>query len=191
MLDALDDERAFVSVRHLVNVEPDPDWVVRPAVLDGLKVLAARGLTFDYVAILPRHLEHVAVLAQGIPDLRIVIDHLGSRQLSGADSSLGAHCWRAPRACRMSSPKSRDSMPARVTAGRRTLLLMFTTRSSCSDQIASCSEATGRRPFCGAVTPRCGTRPKSRLEGFHGTSESGFWAEPAFDFYRLRVTDRP
>ena len=67
MLDALADERAFVGVRHLVNVEPDPDWVVRSAVLDGLKVLAARGLTFDYVAILPRHLEHVAVLAQGIP----------------------------------------------------------------------------------------------------------------------------
>jgi L-fuconolactonase len=77
MLDGLADERAFVGVRHLVNVEPDPDWVVRPAVLDGLKVLAARGLAFDYVGILPRHLEHVPVLAEHIPDLRIVIDHLG------------------------------------------------------------------------------------------------------------------
>ncbi|HEY5743611.1 MAG TPA: amidohydrolase family protein [Terrimicrobiaceae bacterium] len=76
-------QRAFVGVRHLVNVEPDPDWVVRPAVLDGLKVLAARDLIFDYVGILPRHLEHVPVLAQGIPDLRIVIDHLGKPPIVG------------------------------------------------------------------------------------------------------------
>jgi L-fuconolactonase len=27
-LDALIGERAFVGVRHLVNVEPDPDWIV-------------------------------------------------------------------------------------------------------------------------------------------------------------------
>ena len=43
---------------------------------------------------------------------------------------------------RTSLPKRRDSMSARVTDGRRrTLLLMSTTRSTCSDQIASCSEA--------------------------------------------------
>ncbi len=53
------------------------------AVLDGLKVLAARDLIFDYVGILPRHLEHVPVLAQGIPDLRIVIDHLGKPPIVG------------------------------------------------------------------------------------------------------------
>src|SRR5215510_4649783 len=38
---------------------------------------AAHRLTFDYVAILPRHLEHVPLIARCIPDLRIVIDHLG------------------------------------------------------------------------------------------------------------------
>jgi L-fuconolactonase len=34
-------------------------------------------LTFDYVGILPRHFQHVQLIAQRIPDLRIVIDHLG------------------------------------------------------------------------------------------------------------------
>jgi L-fuconolactonase len=63
-LDALIGERAFVGVRHLVNVEPDPDWIVRHEVLDGLRVLAARGLVFDYVGILPRHLEHMPWLAE-------------------------------------------------------------------------------------------------------------------------------
>ncbi len=76
-LDAVAGERALVGVRHLINVEPDPDWILRPDVLDGLRILAKRGLTFDYVGILPRHLEHVPQVAHSVPDLRIVIDHLG------------------------------------------------------------------------------------------------------------------
>src|SRR5262245_29607870 len=68
-----------------INVEPDPDWIVRSDVLDGLRVLAARGLTFDYVGILPRHLEHVPFIAQRIPDLRIVIDHLGKPPIAAGE----------------------------------------------------------------------------------------------------------
>ena len=75
-LDALTGERALVGVRHLINVEPDPDWIVRPEVLQGLRILSRRGLTFDYVGILPRHLEHVPLVAHRVPDLRIAIDHL-------------------------------------------------------------------------------------------------------------------
>jgi L-fuconolactonase len=55
----------FVSLRrlrHLVNV--DPDWIIRPDVLEGLQFLAARGLSFDLVGILPRHLEHNLTLQQ-------------------------------------------------------------------------------------------------------------------------------
>ncbi|MFF5265072.1 amidohydrolase family protein [Actinomadura viridis] len=66
----------FAGVRHLIHDEPDPDWLLRPEVRDGLDLLAARGLTFDVVAVLPRHLEHVPVLAERHPDLRLVIDHL-------------------------------------------------------------------------------------------------------------------
>ena len=84
-LEACADEPAFVGVRHLVNVEPDPDWILRPDVLNGLQVLAARRLTFDYVGILPRHLEHVPLIAQRVPDLRIVIDHLGKPPIAAGD----------------------------------------------------------------------------------------------------------
>jgi hypothetical protein len=34
---------------HLINVEPDPDWIMRSAVIEGLKLFAAYDLTFDYV----------------------------------------------------------------------------------------------------------------------------------------------
>ncbi|MEV5829652.1 amidohydrolase family protein [Spirillospora sp. NPDC052242] len=66
----------YVGVRHLIHDEPDPDWLLRPQVRDGLDALAERGLTFDVVAVLPRHLEHVPPLAERHPDLRLVIDHL-------------------------------------------------------------------------------------------------------------------
>jgi L-fuconolactonase len=99
-LDAWANESAFVGVRHLVNVEPDPDWILRPDVLQGLQILANRGLTFDYVGILPRHLEHVPVVARKVPDLRIVIDHLGKPPIAAGVfepwSSLLARAAQVP-----------------------------------------------------------------------------------------------
>jgi L-fuconolactonase len=67
----------FKGVRHLIHNEKDPNWVVQPEVIEGLKVLASYGLTFDVVAVLPEHLQHVAALAEQIPSLKLVIDHLG------------------------------------------------------------------------------------------------------------------
>jgi L-fuconolactonase len=98
-LDAYADERALVGVRHLINVEPDPDWIIRPEVLKGLEALARRGLTFDYVGILPRHLEHVPLVAARVPDLRIVIDHLGKPPIAAG----ALEPWRSllARAARM------------------------------------------------------------------------------------------
>jgi L-fuconolactonase len=75
-LDRYQQDPRFVGVRHLIHEDPDPDWLLRPDVGEGLALLAACGLTFDVVAVLPRHLEHVPVLAARYPDLRLVIDHL-------------------------------------------------------------------------------------------------------------------
>jgi len=75
-LDAYQRDPRFVGIRHLIHEDPDPDWLLRPDVGEGLGLLAERGLSFDVVAVLPRHLEHVPVLAARYPDLRLVIDHL-------------------------------------------------------------------------------------------------------------------
>jgi L-fuconolactonase len=66
----------FKGVRHLIHDEPDADYLTRPEVLATLEILAERGLTFDVVSVLPRHLELVTVVATKIPKLKIVIDHL-------------------------------------------------------------------------------------------------------------------
>jgi L-fuconolactonase len=66
----------FKGVRHLIHEEADPDWIVRDEVIEGLRVLASFGMTFDVVAVFPNHLKHVPTLAEKVPDLKIVIDHL-------------------------------------------------------------------------------------------------------------------
>ncbi|KIL40424.1 hypothetical protein SD70_13480 [Gordoniibacillus kamchatkensis] len=66
----------FKGIRHLIHEEQDPDWVVRDDVIEGLKVLAGFGLTFDVVAVFPNHLKHVPTLAEKVPNLKMVIDHL-------------------------------------------------------------------------------------------------------------------
>src|SRR5271165_5702454 len=66
----------LVGVRVLFHNLPDPDWILCRDVQEGLALLEHERLTFDVVAVLARHLEHVPVLAERHPGLRLVIDHL-------------------------------------------------------------------------------------------------------------------
>jgi L-fuconolactonase len=84
----------IIGIRHLNHDEPDPDWLVRPDVLDGIRALARLGLAFDVVAIWPLHLDHVPTLAEAAPDLRIVVDHLAKPPIASGDLSA----WRASMA---------------------------------------------------------------------------------------------
>ncbi|MET4783244.1 amidohydrolase family protein [Glaciihabitans sp. UYNi722] len=65
-----------VGVRSLIHNRSDPDWIIRPEVDAGLSLLEEADVSFDYVAVLPRHLEHVRTISERHPKLRIVIDHL-------------------------------------------------------------------------------------------------------------------
>ncbi|GAA4267024.1 amidohydrolase family protein [Frondihabitans peucedani] len=76
-----------VGVRTLIHDQPDPDWILRPDVDEGLGVLEALGVPFDYVAVLPRHLEHLPALAERHPSLRIVIDHLAKPPIGDPGSA--------------------------------------------------------------------------------------------------------
>jgi L-fuconolactonase len=86
---ALDDrylaQPRYRGVRHLNHNEPDPDWLIRPDVVAGLRELEARGLVFEVVAVYPLHLGHVPTLAKACPDLRIVIDHLAKPPIASGD----------------------------------------------------------------------------------------------------------
>ena len=74
-LDELCAHHKFKGVRHLVESEPNDDWLIQPSVLSGLQKLSARGLTYDLL-VHTRHLKHVPRVAETYPDLSLVIDHL-------------------------------------------------------------------------------------------------------------------
>lgn len=74
-LDKLQRHEKFKGVRHPVHDEPDARWLLREDVLRGLRELATRGLPYDLL-LRPMHLSLVPVLAERVPDLRFVIDHM-------------------------------------------------------------------------------------------------------------------
>jgi L-fuconolactonase len=78
----------FRGIRHLIHDEPDPDWVVQPKVIEGLKVLAEFNMVFEIVAVFPNHLKHVPILAERVPDLTLVIDHLAKPPIK--EKQMGA-----------------------------------------------------------------------------------------------------
>jgi len=67
----------FRGIRHLIHNEADPKWLLHDRMIEGLKLLAAHGLTFDVVATLPEHMECIPVIGEKAPGLKMVIDHLG------------------------------------------------------------------------------------------------------------------
>lgn len=81
---------AFRGVRHLVHIDPRPDFLERPSVRRSLAMLASAGLTFDVPDAWPRHLDQTAALARSLPGLTVVIDHLAKPPRGRED--LGA--WR-------------------------------------------------------------------------------------------------
>lgn len=85
------------GIRHPVLAEPDPGWLARPAVLRGLQALGAAGLTFDIVA-LPHQLPAALAAARSVPELAMVLDHLGGPPVGpdqGGDSDLWAAAIRS------------------------------------------------------------------------------------------------
>jgi L-fuconolactonase len=75
ILDELQRHPKFKGVRHPVEEEPDANWLLRADVLRGLGELARRGLPYDLL-LRPFHLPLVLRLAERVPELRMVIDHL-------------------------------------------------------------------------------------------------------------------
>ena len=82
--------QALVAVRHQLQEEPDPGWLARPQVRDGLRAVAAAGLAYDLV-ISPHQLPLVTETVAGLPEVRFVLDHAGKPPIAAGDLSA----WRA------------------------------------------------------------------------------------------------
>ncbi|MDX2939575.1 amidohydrolase family protein [Streptomyces ipomoeae] len=65
----------LVGIRHQVQGEPDPRWLLRPDVLRGLATVADAGLAYDLL-VKPHQLAAAVETARLVPQLTFVLDHL-------------------------------------------------------------------------------------------------------------------
>ncbi len=120
------------GIRHPVLAEEDPGWLARPAVLRGLQALAAAGLSFDIVT-LPRQLPAAITAARSVPELTMVLDHLGGPPVgpgqNGEDGPWAAAIRRLAAlpnvACKLSGAHSAPADASDLRPYYETVLAAF------------------------------------------------------------------
>jgi L-fuconolactonase len=78
-----------VGVRHLVHIDPDPEWLLREDVALGLAALDREGLCFDLV-VRDWQLPQAALVSGRHEGLRFVLDHLGGPPALAEDTRAWA-----------------------------------------------------------------------------------------------------
>jgi len=72
----------FKGVRHLIHFDNNPQWMLNKKVLESLNILVKYNLPYDVVGILNDHLVTALKVAEKVPGLRMVIDHLNQPPIS-------------------------------------------------------------------------------------------------------------
>ncbi len=75
VLDQLANDPKLVGVRHILQDEPDDEFMLRPEFRRGISRLAEHGLAYDLL-LHPRHLPIAAQLVNEFPQQRFVLDHI-------------------------------------------------------------------------------------------------------------------
>ena len=114
---------ALVGIRHQVQGEPDPHWLLRPEVLRGLRQVAAAGLVYDLV-VLPSQLPAAAAAAAAVPELTFVLDHLGKPPVAAGELQPWARrvaelAARPNTACKLSGLVTEADWSRWTSAGLR------------------------------------------------------------------------
>jgi L-fuconolactonase len=73
----------LVGVRHIVQAEPDDDFMLRAEFRRGIAQLAAFGLAYD-ILVYPRQLRAAIKLVSQFPDQRFVLDHIAKPLIAQA-----------------------------------------------------------------------------------------------------------
>ncbi len=76
-LDALKARKKFAGMRHLIVYEKDPRWLMWPKVQEGLDMLRKARLVFEAITNTEEQMQTVLDTAQRMPDLAIVLNHMG------------------------------------------------------------------------------------------------------------------
>ena len=101
-LGLLASEPVFRGIRPMLQDIGDTEWMLRPEVVDALRVAARLDITLDAL-VQPRHLPALAELAREVPDLSIVIDHCAKPHIEGGRDPGDE--WREGMARLAASPR--------------------------------------------------------------------------------------
>lgn len=70
----------FLGIRPMLQDIPEDDWILRPRVVDSLKLITRRDLPFEFLTY-TRHLPHVLTVLKTVPRLRAVVDHVSKPEI--------------------------------------------------------------------------------------------------------------
>jgi len=96
----------FVGVRHVVQDEPDPRFVLGEDFVRGLRLLHRHGLTYDLL-LYPHQLAAAIELVSLVPEQPFVVDHLAkpriaAREIDGWARDIGAIARHDNVCCKVS-----------------------------------------------------------------------------------------
>jgi L-fuconolactonase len=96
----------LVGIRSLVQYEPDPSWLQRPAVLAGMREVARRGLVNELL-LLPHQTEAALGAIAAVSDGHFVVDHL-------AKPAIAAGTWE-PWATDLAALAQHENVSAKIS----------------------------------------------------------------------------
>ncbi len=76
-LDELKPRKNFAGMRHLLVYEKDPRWLIGPKVQESLGLLSKAELVFEAITNTEEQMDTVLETARRLPELAIVLNHLG------------------------------------------------------------------------------------------------------------------
>jgi L-fuconolactonase len=109
-LDLFAADPRFVGVRHVVQDEPDPRFLLDAAFVRGLERLQPRGLTYDLL-LYPHQLPAAIELAGRLPEQPFVLDHLAKPRVKAGELDP----WRHDVAALARYPNVRAKLSGLVT----------------------------------------------------------------------------
>ena len=84
VLERLKRRPGLVGIRHGVEHDPDEAWLGRDDSVRGLRELARADLAYDLL-LRPHHLKYVPPLADKVPELRMVVDHIAKPPIASGE----------------------------------------------------------------------------------------------------------
>jgi L-fuconolactonase len=172
--------------RHVVQAEPDADFLLRTDFCNGIAQLQPYGFTYD-ILIYPHQLRAALKFVQRFPNQLFVIDHIAKPYISNQTIEPWATYIKALGAfenvyCKVSGMVTEADwhnwQPVDFTPYLDVVFGAFgTQRTMFGSDWPVCNVAGGYKDVCSI--------PTAYLSGFSAEEQAGFWGGNACRFYQL------